>query len=291
LNFSEPIDESETHVSTVAAQLITLVPGEPTWNPAGDQLTIYLRTPLPAGVRLFARFLPGSIRDLAGNGNATTDSVSLTVTGTADYIPVQPTWTWYYDRRGEETLIAKEVMEDRVRVTIENRTGHRFDYVISSSPYEITQWTEDDRQYREKITGGLYFLGLADDPEDITFDPKVLYQPLPFSVTDWSGTATMSVGEVTADLEFMGTVVGQETFVWDAIESGDPDIVWEGCWKSILYHEITAGGETIEVGADTLWYAPGVGVIQQYEGLTENTDEGTRESWSHMQLHELDFGD
>ena len=99
------------------------------------------------------------------------------------------------------------------------------------------------------------------------------------------------MGEGTADLEFMGTVVGQETFVWDAIESGDPDIVWEGCWKSILYHEITAGGETIEVGADTLWYAPGVGVIQQYEGLTENTDEGTRESWSHMQLHELDFGD
>jgi hypothetical protein len=291
MNFSEPIDESETNVSSVAAQLVALIPGEPTWNPVGDQLTIYLRTPLPAGVRLFARFLPGSIRDLAGNGNATTDSVSLTVAGTADYIPIEPDWTWYYDRYGEETLTAKETYEDRVRVTIENRAGNRFDYVVSRSPYQVTQWTEDDRQYREKLAGGLYFLGLADDPDDITFDPKVLYQKLPFSVTTWSGSATMTMGTETGTLDYEGSVVGQETFVWDGMQPGDPDVVWEGCWKSILFHELSASGETFEVGTDTLWYAPGVGVIQQFAGNTEQTDEGTRESWSRMRLHELDFGD
>jgi hypothetical protein len=289
MNFSEPIDQNHARPTRIAAPLMAVAPGEPQWNAEGTQLTIYLRTPLPAGVRLFAVFEQGDFRDLNGNVNAAADSASLTVAGNVDYIPIHTDWQWLYERWGEENPVRKEPYEEYVKVQFENRSGSRFDWTEYrwDSYYEV--WEESDRLYMEKNATGLYLRGFDGDGDDVTFSPSVVYQPLPFAVGDWDGTATASTGDGDAELAYEGEIVGQSIIVWENGGSGEPNLVWEGVWQSILHHQITAGLEVVEVGTDTLWYAPGLGLLQQYSSGTEETDEGTVQWWSRMRLEELWF--
>jgi hypothetical protein len=284
ITFTEPVMKDDLTPSRVSAQILPYVGAVDAWNPDGTAVTIYLRPPLPAGVRLFAVFDAGAFRDLAGNYNAAADSVSFTVAGNADYFPVDPAWTWYFTEIGQQTTeskgSAKQTWDDDLRVTVDNVSGDNFDYVTESAAYP-SGWEESDREYRRETGAGLFIRGFLDDnggdPVDVLFNPIVPYQRYPFAAEDtWTGTSTVTSGDMTATLEYSGMTVGQENLILelDLKQGGPGQVVVEDCWRAVLEHEIILAEETVDAGTDTIWYAPGIGVVQEFSSSAEALDEG-----------------
>jgi hypothetical protein len=294
LTFSEPIADDDFGPSRMAGQMMVLMNGEPVWNPQHTELTLYVRSPLPAGVRLFAVFPPGSYRDLSGNHNTTTDSVSFTVAGTADCFPVHADWYYYYTASSTWWSEAKEEWTGQFRLNFTDIAGNDFTYLRSRWDEWEDKWVISDQQYMRKSTSGVYFTGFHDNDTDadIMFSPEVLYQKMPFQGgLTWNGTATAAWGQQSLSVTYNGNVLGQETLVTLLQDMGQMRLIWENCWKSVLYHELGNGEVVFETGADTLWYAPAIGVIQKYSGNVQSEGEVTEHSWHREFLTEVSIGE
>jgi hypothetical protein len=127
---------------------------------------------------------------------------------------------------------------------------------------------------------------------DVSFNPIVLFQKYPFVANDtWDGQATITGGDFEASLEYSGRTVGQQNLLleFDDKQSGPDQVVLEKCWMAILDHRLFLPLETLEVGVDTVWYAPGMGVVQQFSKIEEALEEGGTEIiWSRRYLMEVD---
>ena len=291
ITFSEPIDAREDITpSRMSAQLMAILAGEPTWNTNNTELTVFLQPPLPAGVRIFAVFDAGSFQDMAGNANTVTDSISFTVNGSADYFPVLADWEYFYLDLIHEEGGGKQVFDQETKVTFENISGETFDMVEWSWDWFNELWEFDDREFLRKNGDAIWFRGFWEEGGNIMFNPEVKYQELPWTVTTWSGSSTLSFDTQTADLDYEGTTEGQETLVFDTGEPDTPLLIWENCWKSILDHELSLQGMTFSTGSDTIWYAPGVGIVRQFTGETEY-DGGVPifSIWQQRFLQEITF--
>lgn len=285
ITFSEPIDRDRFEPTRLGAHLYIWVAGEPQWSADRRSLTLFLRAPLPTGVRLFAVFEAGDFRDDAGNPNVAADSLSFTVASAIDYLPsVAGAW-WQFARRWERTEgVDHAAGTDTVWVRHENaQVDGRFDRVISFDPgfAEI-----DDRMHFQLTSAALQARGFYDHDAaaDIWFTPAVDYVVLPFQVRSWSGTATAGDMAMTFD----GQILGRETLGFAHGEAAE-SLILENCWKTVINHDFGDGAST---GADTLWWAPGLGLVQTHSSGTETGGSGTRVYWSRDRLVALDpFGD
>ena len=292
ITFSEPIDtQQDVNPTRVGAHIQALLAGEPTWNVDNTVLTVYLQPPLPPGVRIFADFGPGSFQDLAGNANTETFSISFTVSGTPDFYPVFANWEYNYLQLNLSQ--PKQFLDGEVRVTFENISGETFDMVEWRWDYFYMEWQEDNREFMRDNSGGLWLRGFREDDQegkvDIMFTPEVLYQKMPWTEETWNGSATFpteiegtpTTGTVTYD----GVTVGQETLVFEDVAPGEPAVVFEDCWKSILNYQLSVMEETFQTGHDTLWYAPGIGVVQEFNWSYNEFEAFTQ--WERRYLMEL----
>ena len=144
----------------------------------------------------------------------------------------------------------------------------------------------DDRQHFQLVSNALQMRGFYDFEQatEIWFTPAVDYLLLPLQIRNWSGTATSGDMSITYD----GHVLGQETLHFQS-ETANRPLVLEKCWKTVLNHSF---GDGISTGADTLWWAPALGVVQTFSSSTETSDEGVRVYWSRDRLLAIDpFGD
>lgn len=261
ITFSEPV-LSDFQPTWIAGQFPAYMAGEPQWSPDGTTMTVNMRPPLPLGVRFFVIAAPGTFRDLAGNFNTTTDSLSFTVTGDLDYWPLlsglvheyghERTGTWW-NGSSYEPLDGEFVEWTRQ----ENLDGGNFE-LAKYRDSAMTPGTEEDRQLMRKTGTALQIRGFVDVEGPITFDPVVPYVPFPPPAT-WSGTSDVNAGTVTVgSLDYQGRLLGTVTVGQDEYS---PPLRFERVWMVELYHAIELDGVTAETGTDTLWVAPGIGQI------------------------------
>jgi len=286
ITFSEPIDtRADLRPDRINGQLMTSLAGEPDWNPSNTVLTVYVVPPLASGVRYFAVFGPGTFQDMNGNWNTVADSVSFTVSGSPDYFPITRDWVYEYARFGVE-FPQFITWLDSTRVTFENISGDTFDQVWWKQNPVGGTWEVDHRQFMRKNSTGLFFRGFTEGGGNIMFTPEVLYQDFPMTVTDWSGSSTGTQGLNVFIVDYEGETTGPETLVFeDGMD--EPNIVFEKCYRSILNHSLTLEGamEPFEDGADTVYYAPGIGMVQQFSGGRDYEEETS--FWERMYLMEI----
>jgi hypothetical protein len=237
-------------------------------------------------VRFFAVFGPGSFQDVNGNPSAETDSVSFTVTGSPNHFPIHRDWIYEYTRFGFD-FPAKDAWMDTVRSTFEDISGDTFDWVWWNYDYFGGGWEVDDREFYRMNSSGLYLRGFQDDGSNIMFTPEILYQDLPMAEGTWSGESTAPMGISLMRVVYNGETEGPLVLAFEDDESDEPNVVFENCYRSILFHSLIVDGamEPFEDGADTLWFAPGIGLIQEFTG-NQNYDEDTI-SWDRLYLNEI----
>ena len=290
LFFSEAIDQESLDPTELAAQFMIYMAAEPVWN-APDQLTLYLRTPLPAGVNFKAVFGIGSFMDLVGNENTAAYTAEFTVAGTPDYFPVNPAFKYYYWKEGEgfdlQNNPSSYTYEERLKVLFDNIDGElceRFEYT------EVEMgWNLDDHWLLRKTSSGIAFRGFEEDEGFVMFSPEINYLPAPIPGT-WSGITEMSMGEQTLDLTFSGEII--ETGVdLEGLSEDGPRIMYFDCIVADLTHTMTVPdvGDTVMHGVERMTLCPGIGIVRSISEETEY-QEGP-DSWqaSEMVLQYIDW--
>lgn len=265
VTFSEPIDATNIQPSRMSAILWLYLAGEPVWNAAGDEITLYLVHALPPGVRIFTWFDDGDFRDLAGNTNATPDSVSFHTPGEAEIYPIDPDVRLYY---GEE-----------LRVTFDAISGGSFERLV----YRKVEDADPELDSRWRMTNGasgLTLNGFETEGDMMTLSPVVDYLPDPVPA-NWSGSSTGTVGSTTVTLDYSGELLDVGNFRAYFRESKElpwTNYIFEDCVTVYLEHAMTPDGATspASIGEDTLYYCPGIGLIYME---TYEYDYDEDESW------------
>lgn len=271
MTFSEPIDDNTLNPVMISGQLMTAFtstdqPG--VWSENHTVITVGLRTPLIPGSIFRVEFV--SFADVNGNVNDDGIAWQATVAGTAQFLPVIDGWGQYFEGYYQETNPTNFGGVGELQV-IEVKTGGEF-WVRHSShyePYPAKDFPVMDEYDRMKLTStAVQFLGFRemDDmvPSDITFTPPIDWLRLPVTTSSWSGTAaiddssqvdyTVAVLTGTYELPF-GRIPGKQ--------SDGPPITWLGCRKIALHYEMGDGETVFSAGNDTLWYAPGAGLVRE----------------------------
>lgn len=286
--FSEPIDPNNFKPKSMNGQLLWLLnqaSAAPSWNPAGDVLTVPLPVDLPAGLPLAAVF--ADYYDLAGNIQPAETSWSCTVAGTADPYPVAD---------GMRGLMVGDWAEGLPGIEIPTDSGEEWIYTqitwrpsaglwnnedwddenytmldtyeieaVSASSREIVGFTED---YQESLTE--FYLS-----EPVTFAEFPFVQG-----NSWSDAASATLPDGTLDVSLAGEIVGQVDMIYGEIDG--IDIVWTDVWKVEITLEVSASGRTYSNEVTESWYAPGVGIVR--EKYREDRMEVGEEGWSTSDL-------
>lgn len=298
MTFSEAIDTYAFEPSELSAQLQLVMRGEePTWSGGGTVLTVPLVTPLPDGVTFEVVF--DSFRDINGNVNAAGFSWDATVEGTPDHFPVLDDLAFFYAGWAiydGPMAKASESYESLVYYEWESGSDENF------RRYEL--WNEFDPptnwEYMRKTSSGIRFRGFHEsEPSkvgvDIWFTPEVDYLRHPMNPQTWSGSADIGPdgGDTYALTYEVRILPGTEDVPMDFNKGrrtwgkADMNTYWNECRTAILEHEIRDGGTLMEVGIDTLTFAPGVGLVKEASSF-EDSLEGTSE-WSRSMLVGLDL--
>ncbi len=275
MTFSEAIDADRFTPTRMGAQFALLLAGlgvEPSWSVNGTELTVPLPTPLPVGLPIEVNF--HSFYDLAGNSSTQGFTYRVDVAGVPDPWPfTEGTVYTYLTVEGEPGGFA-DIGEAYDRMEPETPGD-----VVRRARYRDSAMTDFEGWERfRRTTTQIAFLGLreTDDsgPRDIPFDPEVLYLKLPMQVQSWSGSTEAAFSDSNvATIAYTVSVLGQEDVPalinsLDARSRALPaaevenSIVWIDCWKTVLDYELSSGEVTFTAGADTIWYAPTVGVVR-----------------------------
>ncbi|MBU8871223.1 MAG: Ig-like domain-containing protein [Gemmatimonadales bacterium] len=283
LFFSEPIDPESLEPNELSAHFMIYMLSDPVWT-APDRLTLYLRTPLPAGINFKAVFGAGSFRDLVGNVNTAPFTAELTVAGTPDYYPINPNFEYYYFEEGEDynpqyDPADHEYVQD-LKAFFDNIDGELCERLEYQS-WEEGVWEPSDHWLLRKTNSGIAFRGFEENDGFVMFSPEVDYLPLPVPAT-WSGISELSIGGDTMDMTFSGERI--ETGLDLGPFGDDPPLIYEDCIVVDLTHTMTvpASGDTVMIGVETLVLCPGIGMVRMDSVETKATDEG--EAWSNREM-------
>ncbi len=273
ITFSEPVDESTTTPESMAGILSMFMAREPVWNNAGDELTVYLTGPLPAGVRLYAIWGAEEFKDMAGNANAAADSLSFSVSGSPELFPVREDLRIYYNAETDQGGT------ERMRQTIENIAGDQFERVVMRQT--DTGYDEfEEHWYMARSGASVMFRGFREGQSDMMFDPAVNYLPSPLPA-DWSGSTTVTSDEGTSNLNFTGVLLETYRQYWSTSKTVSTRQYLDNCVVLSIYHEMTPTGSTevMEDGTDTVYLCPGVGIIAMDSEGHEYDGEVVVDSW------------
>lgn len=287
LTFNEPIDDNSLNPAMISGQLMTAFtamedPG--VWSENHTVITIGLRTPLIPGSIFRVEFT--SFADVNGNVNDDGFDWQATVSGAAQFLPVIDGWVQYFAGYYEESDPVKTSGWVGELQLLEIKTGGEF-WLWHTSNYEsypakdLPEMMEYDRM---KVTSSaIQFLGFHEvqdmETSDVTFTPPIDWLRLPVQTSSWSGTAaisdttgvdyTVAVLAGTYDLP-IGGIPGKQ--------SDAPPITWLDCRKVAMHYEMGDGETVFSAGNDTLWYAPGAGLVreinhEEQEGRTYHADK------------------
>ena len=279
MTFSEPVAEDFSPLR-ISGHLINKMTGDPELDASGTVMTITLVPPLAAGVRFFAVF--DSIPDLEGGWNTVIDSVSFMIQGAPELIPINENEVSVFFTQENEYEPTFEI------VRIEN-VGLEGEYERAFySDFELTELEDREFMKLNGASSALEFLAFEETDDDsrdvfrIDFDPAIPWLPLPaVEGQTWIGSSDLfTEGENMGYVDYSGVVVEQTDLVItsdDFYGDGGGDIawVWEGCWEVSLSYDVwfidssLGGYEHIDKGTDSIWYAPGIGVVKVVSQSTE----------------------
>lgn len=263
LTFSEPVDRRRLSIARWSGLLPLLLEGEPAWNADGTALTLRWRAPLPAGVRVAV--VLDSIPDLAGNWGTAPDSLAFTVAGAPDHAPLLAGATLLYDERLEDSSGRKLLPQDWLPRPVRHVDALPDGGFARVTYEDLALTTAAERLHLQLAPTGLVQRGyrrLSGGPvADVAFTPPVPWLPEPLQARSWSGAATASTGET---VNYAATLSGPETVPGAEAAPGAPRALWEGCWKLILSRATRTGDTVTATAADTVWFAPGAGVVRHY---------------------------
>ncbi|HKI84488.1 MAG TPA: Ig-like domain-containing protein, partial [Candidatus Krumholzibacteria bacterium] len=276
--FDEPIDPNDFDPSTLGAQLLFLVDSsgeQPQWSQNFTVFTVPLPHPLPSGLPLRATF--DHFSDMAGNVNTSGLDLSLTVSGAVDYYPFLDGMKFgfqsirYYDQgsgqMGPQFYGSYESLR-REDATTWNRVS-----------YDDAFQTENGWDILSRTSSAIQLMGFTEYDGgtlvETTLNPPVDWLKLPLSTQTWSGTTTASNSGSTIQIEYSAELLGQEDLpltpdipfsarkIWPSSSKQvvQQQVVWYDCWKWTLDFAMKDGDVTVQSGADTLWYAPGIGKV------------------------------
>lgn len=264
--FSEPVNPASAQPNAMAGLLEVFAARDPVWNAAGDELTMYLAGPLPAGIRFYVIFEAGRLRDFAGNGAAATDSVSFTVSGEPELWPVRADLRTYFYADGDDG-------SGVVRQTMSNIDGAAFQRVMNlGADGDFT--TEVERWSMRNTGEAVSLLSMTGDGQTTTFSPAAVFAPLPVPAS-WTGTAAMAAQGQTAQINYSGEFLEfvRESGSWhkDGREPISTTLYFDNCVHFLLTHSVIPQGETLpaEIVVDDVLLCPGLGIYHLYSEWTE----------------------
>lgn len=283
VTFSEPMDEATADPVRVSAQLMLAVEAasaQPSWNADRTVLTVPLATPLPAGLPMEATF-----QDFADAGGVIqTEPItwSAVVAGPTDYYPLVDgrrfdyLVSWQDGEAGQADPTAQGTGETHVQ--LEDQGAGVFHRVWYDAAYSVP---DGDWDVMRHTSSALEFLGFHENDEgteiDVVFDAPLTFVALPPAGT-WSDATTADVpGQGTIGIEGEGRLAAQLDLDWSAGGPDGPAMFWKDVRLVVVDHVMTAGGQTVEAGVDSLWLAPTVGVVE-FANTTVDSTDGT---WSH----------
>jgi hypothetical protein len=298
--FDEPVDPNDFDPSIVGAQLFFLVNSsglQPQWSDNFTVFTVPLPHPLPSGLPLRATF--DHFTDMAGNVNTSGLDLSLTVSGDVDYYPFLDGMKFgfqsirYYDQgsgqMGPEFYGSYESLR-REDATTWNRVSY-------DDPFQ----TENGYDILSRTSSAVKLMGFTEYDGgtlvETTLSPPVDWLKLPPSAQTWSGSTTASNSSATIQIEYTAELLGQEDLPltpnvpfslresWPS-SSKQPaqQIVWYDCWKWTLDFAMKDGDVTVQSGADTLWYAAGIGKVWE-----RDREEDGSGNWQWTQDYLMDL--
>jgi hypothetical protein len=290
LTFDEPMLDTSLQPSLISGQFMFSLadrdnPG--VWTENQTVFTLGLRTPLVPGAILRVEF--PSFADSHGNVNEDGFVWQVTVAGTAQFYPQRDGWLQYYEGTFQETGSNPSSGRVEAVTKLEVKTGGEFwvwndENYVADPTKSLPDFIAYDRlQATAPAILMLGFHEVRDTVEsDITFTPAIEWLRLPVATGTWSGQSTYSDGVETSDVDFTGTVL-PGTFNVAMPGGGDTSQLWLGCRKVVLFHQVGNGTEVFNTGTDTLWYAPGAGVVREYNHEEESDRTHTADrtlSWA-----------
>ncbi len=271
VTFTEPVVTRELRPNRMSALLELFMASEPVWNAAGDELTLYVQHPLPAGVRLYAWFDDYSFYDVYGNGNTQPDSMSFTTAGTAQIFPLREDLRLYFRTYGLEYGFGRQ--------TVQNVSGTQCERVFGL--WNGTDFSEVEDHWMMSVTStGLFLRGFVDQGENVVFDPPATLMPLPVTPS-WSGSATVTTPDGAVQFEYMAAAVGPFSDRVSSKKIPSYDVILDDCYLVEIAYTLTLPGETdpLENGALALWYTPGLGIYQGEQSGTEYMGDAVVDEW------------
>jgi len=291
------IDSFEFLGFSIPMYLAIMSADEPNLLEGGTVLRLPLTTPLPAGIKLEMLF--DSFDDIFGNTQESDLDYSLTVDGSGDYYPVEdgfsygmdvyeqegtigdttPTWTQNYDEFYRVEVQEGDTFFLKIYPSNDLIESHEWEiYSKTGSAIMLHGFHESDIMPPEKIEY---------EEWDVLFEDPLTWLKLPPRVTTWSESTTIPIGEeMTVDLDVEGRIVEKIDELPINTESktelpafyatdgkADINLYWTDCWKAVIEHTMSVEGNTLEVGTETLWYAPGYGQVRSSSYEEDYEDE------------------
>ena len=278
ITFSEPVNANRVEIDSLSFYFVLFGLGEPVWNDEADEMTIYLRDPLPAGVDFFISFEDESIYDWADNGNSERVSIRFTVEGEPDLFPVDVDQAWIFDYEEEGDKTGRDE-EGEAMLVFDDPSGAAFERLLYVAAGDGFTELREHWLMSEATDGGIVFNGTTDEEGDLDFEPGIDYLPADMA-TDWSGTVTATMETGTSYLHFEGSLVESgQVYQW---HFDDPDagstigMYLEDCVMVQLTYIISedqAGETVLKNGRTDTYLCPGVGAVG-WESIETTFEEG-----------------
>jgi len=285
--FDEAIDDDSLTPSLMSGQFTMTMwttGMEPEWNAERTVITLDLGAPLAAGTTYRVEF--DSFADISGNVNNDGFDYEFTVQGDPDYYPVVD-GQWYLFAGTESSTSPGKAVEEFFDLEMVEVVGEPGEFLRKDWDDWEAAFTNWDMYTRN--SSGILFRGFHESVEesaegmDIMFSPPIEWMRFPVTAESWQGTSMFSVAEpggpdrVTFGAEYLSGTY--DVLVSDpggsspppAKDGDQPDILWMDCRKAVINYELNDGTTVFSSGVDTLWYAPGAGLVREW---SEEEQEG-----------------
>lgn len=291
ITFSEPIAPDSFSPVAWNAEFAVLIMGasiEPVWSGGGTVLTVSLPSPLPTGLEMAVTM--AGYTDLSGNAQATETAWTAKVAGTADIYPMADllqyafVGSWSRGPEGSSTPTSTGEQEVFRQAEVQLNGDVRMVGYTDSTYTTMRRWDAFDR-----LANQVNWLGFANDNgggtvEVITFDSALKYLPLPMAAGTWTASSTVTVpGQGTFNAVLSGRVWAREDL---AMPSKTPTgMYYKGAWKVARSMSVTLDGTWFTTMADTVWYSPTLGPVQEITREDNAARDGQPADWYRTEVY------